>query len=112
MGMDVSAHLVFGVKLPESFKRDTDEFYYAEELENIFYSSEGKPYPHLDLIHLGSCEEPDIIISCLDYSVDWTSIPIDLDEMEPRHFDELAKFCKDFDIEFKAEWYLGCYVSY
>ncbi len=111
MGMDVCTHLVFGIKLPEEFKIDTDEKSYMEEFENIFYSTE-KPYPNLDMVLIGDCQEPDIFIVSEDYSAEWTASPIELDKLTPKYFNELEKFCRDFDIEFNPSWYLGCYVSY
>ena len=112
MGMDMSAHLVYGIKLPENFGGDD---YTTEKVENIFYPfNEKKPYPSLEEVYLGDCDNPEIFITAFNKAVSWLATPIELEELTDDFDkdDELYKFCQDFNLEYDPRWYLGCYVSY
>jgi hypothetical protein len=117
MGLDVSAHLVYGIKLPEEFKISDDESY-LEKLDNIFYPYKKEaPYPNLDLVHIGNCDEPEVIVVCKNkqYSVYWTAEPIDITKLNYinlNELDELEEFCKNHELIYDPKWYFGCYCSY
>lgn len=109
----MSAHLTYGIKLPEEFKNEDEDYTLNEFIEEMLDSWPGSSkYKKLKTIFIGTCDELEIIVSTVDHCVDWTAEPIDLDELEPRYLEELERFCKDFDLEFDPRWYLGCYVSY
>jgi len=114
MGMSVYGELAFGIKLPEEFKLEDDEdCSVGEMLDEIFYPFD-KPelYPHLNIVCIGNCDQPEYIIATVNHSVEWGAIEINSDDLEPTHFGELGKFCEDFDLDFDPKWYLGCYYSY
>lgn len=117
MGMDCTAYLAFGIKLPKEFTFDDDSPAW-EKLEEIFYPYErSKQYPLLEMITVGDCQEPEVIVACKSHihSVDWTAEPIDIGDAMDLNFEELnqlGQFANDLDIDATAGWHLGVYVSY
>lgn len=115
MGMDCTAYLVFGIKLPEEFTLDDDDSPAWEKLEEIFYPYP-KQYPLLEMITIGDCQQPEIIVACKSHihNVYWTAKPIDIENLEVdfQELCQLGQFANDFDIDATAGWHLGVYVSY
>lgn len=112
MGLDISAHLVYGVKLPEEFKIEDEELSVEEAIDELFHYSKPDSYPGLTPRFIGSCDEPEVIIGLKEISVDWTAEPIEAGDLCKIYNPTLVEFCKDFDIKYEPKWYLGCYVSY
>lgn len=108
--MNCSGILTYGIVLPPTF--NTGELSAGEFIEEVFYPYKGKTkYPNLEAVPIGYCDNDEWIISTVNHSVEWTSVALELDELEPKHFNELEQFCKDFDIDYDPNWYLGCYYG-
>lgn len=118
MGLDVSGYLVYGIILPKEFVINDDDTYYEEAIENLFYPyDKEKPYPNLEPVSLGSCDEPEILIAYKNHihSIYWYDNPMEIDLYKlvpPKDIGELQDFCFTFNLECKPKWYLGCYSSY
>ena len=83
MGLDVSAHLVYGIKLPEEFKVEDRDLLPIEAIEEIFYPYDmEKRYTGVEPVCIGSCDEPEIIIGLKNISVDWTAEAIDIENLD------------------------------
>lgn len=121
MGMDISAHLTYGIKIPKEFENSNEDIEavglseFLEDLIDPWQPDKEKKYEGLEIVSVGYCDEPEFVIATINHSVVWTAVAIKLEDLtatDPDPADELYKFCNDLNIEYDPQWYLSCYYSH